>query len=397
MKTFGPVNAYPSSMIPMTPAPVRWVARLRLVAALLGLVGGVGMGCATAPPSSTPPTATAASSTAPIPVKVVVVTLFEIGDDTGDKPGEFQFWVEREGLTGRHAVPGAWRPVREGTHGVIAICTGMGNIRSAASITALGLDPRYDLTRAYWLVAGIAGIDPADGTLGCGAWATHVVDGDLMHEIDAREIPPAWKDGFVPLGTAAPDVPVTADRREQVHYPLNAGLARWAFEQTRDTPLLEDDAMRRNRVRYVGFPNAQRSPFVLMGDNLAGSTFWHGALLNGWANRWVSFWTEGRGNYVTTAMEESGTMQALTWLARDGRVDRNRVMVLRTASNFDMPPPGMSAADSLAEENGGAYSAFIPSLETAHRVGSRVVHELVARWDMYGAKVPQSDSAGGAR
>jgi hypothetical protein len=32
---------------------------------------------------------------APIPVRVVVVTTFEPGEDTGDVPGEFQFWVER--------------------------------------------------------------------------------------------------------------------------------------------------------------------------------------------------------------------------------------------------------------------------------------------------------------
>src|ERR1700678_4485205 len=34
----------------------------------------------------------------PIPVKVVVVTMFEIGKMTGDKPGEAQFWVERDRL-----------------------------------------------------------------------------------------------------------------------------------------------------------------------------------------------------------------------------------------------------------------------------------------------------------
>lgn len=368
---------------------LRLGVRLRAVSLLLGLALGLGVGCATAPAPS-PVTRSPAEVGTRIPVKVVVVTLFEIGEDTGDKPGEFQFWVEREHLNGRHPVAGAWRPVREGDHGVIAICTGMGNIRSAASITALGLDSRYDLSRAYWLVAGIAGVDPADGTLGCGAWAEHVVDGDLGHEIDAREIPPGWEDGFVPLGTASPEAPVAADRREQVHYPLNRGLARWAFELTRDTPLVEDDAMRRNRVRYVGFPNAQRSPFVMIGDNLAGSTFWHGNRMNAWANRWVRYWTEGKGNYVTTAMEDSGTLQALTWLARDGRVDRNRILVLRTASNFDMPPPGMSAADSLAEENGGTYSAFIPSLETAYRVGSRVVHEIVSGWDKYRETIPAS-------
>lgn len=324
-----------------------------------------------------------------IPVKVVIVTLFEIGEDTGDKPGEFQFWVERENLVGKHDVTGAWRPVREGTNGVIGICTGVGNIRSAASITALGLDSRYDLTKAYWLVAGIAGIDPADGTLGCAAWAEHVVDGDLAHEIDAREIPAGWPDGYAPLGTADPSAAPSARRSDQVYYPLSTNLTRWAFALTKDTVLPDDDKMQFNRARYTGFPNAQRPPFVLIGDNLAGTTFWHGKRMNAWANRWVKLWTKDQGNYVTTAMEESGTMQALTWLARDGKVDTNRVLVLRTASNFDMPPPGMDAAASLAEENGGAYSAFLPSLESAHRVGSKVLHELVNGWDRYRTTPPK--------
>ena len=31
----------------------------------------------------------------PIQVKVVVVTMFEIGEATGDRPGEFRTWVEQ--------------------------------------------------------------------------------------------------------------------------------------------------------------------------------------------------------------------------------------------------------------------------------------------------------------
>ena len=34
----------------------------------------------------------------PIPVKVVVIAMFEIGEDTGDQPGELQYWVERDHL-----------------------------------------------------------------------------------------------------------------------------------------------------------------------------------------------------------------------------------------------------------------------------------------------------------
>ena len=40
--------------------------------------------------------AQAAPSAKPIEVKVVVITMFERGEDTGDAPGEYQLWVERE-------------------------------------------------------------------------------------------------------------------------------------------------------------------------------------------------------------------------------------------------------------------------------------------------------------
>ena len=43
--------------------------------------------------------------------KVIVVTTYEIGADSGDKPGEFQFWHEREHLTNRVDVPGVDHPL----------------------------------------------------------------------------------------------------------------------------------------------------------------------------------------------------------------------------------------------------------------------------------------------
>ena len=86
-------------------------------------------------------------------------------------------------------------------------------------------------------------------------------------------------------------------------------------------------------------PNARQPPFVLIGDNLAAMRFWDGRLMNDWGERWVGFWTHGRGQMVTSAMEDSGTLVALTYLAKSGRVDRHRVLVLRTGGDFTVPPP----------------------------------------------------------
>lgn len=332
-------------------------------------------------------TIAAARADDPIAVKVVVVTMFERGADTGDQPGEFQYWVEREKLDRVIPLPQAYHDARMNREGVLGIVTGVGTAKAAATIMALGLDPRFDLRKAYWLVAGIAGIDPADGSLGSAAWAEWVVDGDLAHEIDAREIPRDWKTGYVPLRKSTPYELPRREPDEGECYRLTPALVDWAYQLTKSVKLDDSDAMRKRREQFDS-PMARRPPFVLKGDTLSSMTFWHGRLMNQWANDWVKYHTGGKGNYVTTAMEDTGTLQALTFLDKAGRVDRNRVLVLRTASNFDQQRPGITAAESLAETKIGQYGAYIPALEAAWRVGRTVVAELTSHWDRYRDRVP---------
>ena len=326
--------------------------------------------------------------------KVVVVTMFDPGDGTGRQPGELSFWIEREHLDRIIPLPAARHNVHANADGsVIAILTGVGNTNAAAAIMALGLDPRFDLRQSYWLVAGIAGIDPADGSLGCAVWADWVVDGNLAHEVDAREIPADWPTGFFPLGKNRPyELPrATADFAAENVYPLEPGLVRWAYTLTRDTPLADSDKMRRRRAKYSGQTNAQRPPFVLIGANLASSTYWTGRFMNQWANAWVRYYTDGQANYVTTAMEDAGTLRAPANLCRAGRVDARRALVLRTASDFDMPWPGTTAVEALQGDEDGLYPAYLPSLEAAYLVGSRVVHALIADWTHCATIVPGTD------
>ncbi|HTV52018.1 MAG TPA: hypothetical protein VME21_12585, partial [Steroidobacteraceae bacterium] len=89
-----------------------------------------------------------------LPVRVVVVTTFEVGSDTGDTPGEFQAWVERLPLPQTLPFPLGNHPLRyNAAKQVLGIVTGEGSLRAAASIMALGLDDRFDLSKAYWVVA----------------------------------------------------------------------------------------------------------------------------------------------------------------------------------------------------------------------------------------------------
>jgi purine nucleoside permease len=273
------------------------------------------------------------------------------------------------------------------TDGVLGMLTGVGTAKAAASVMAVGLDPRFDFSRAYWIVAGIGGGDPNDVSLGSAVWANYVVDGDLAYEIDARQIPQSWSTGFVPLRRGKPyESPVDDGYGES--YSLNQSLAEWAFSLTKHVALGDSEKIQKARARFVGFPNALRPPFVTRGDDMSSSTFWHGSKMEDWANAWTRYYTGGKGNYMVTAMEDSGTMQSLTFLANAGRVDLKRVLVLRTVSNFDREPPGGDAAESLQSMVAGNYSAYLESLEAAYAVGNRVVRDIVEHWPEREVKIP---------
>lgn len=322
----------------------------------------------------------------PIPVKVVVLAMFEQGEDTGDTPGEYQYWVERDHLDRVFPLPAGYHAARMNGDGELAIVTGAGTAHAAATVMALGLDPRFDFSHTYWLVAGIAGGCPDRLSLGSAAWARWVLDADLAYEIDAREIPKDWSTGFIPLGKSVPyEQPVQA-RPGQI-YKLDDGLVQWAFNLSRETKLDDSEKLKQIRAGFDGAA-AQKAPFVAIGDEISSSTFWHGKLLDAWASEWMHYFSEGKGEFATTAMEDTGTLQSLEFLANAGRVDINRVMVLRTVSNFDQQPRDLTAAQSLGRQRIGAYAAYLPSLEAAYRVGHSVVNELLTHWAQYENAVP---------
>lgn len=339
------------------------------VAAVLALMAGV-----------------AGAQAKPWPVRAVVVATFEVGKDTGDFPGEFQFWVEREHLDEVIEFPGGTHPLRTNKdHTIIGMLSGTTLVNATASMMALGMDPRFDLTHAYFLINGIAGVDPQAGSIGSAAWAKYVV-GDVAREIDPREAPKDWPYGIFPVKAQRPN-PATlpnVDWFKSNAYPLNAGLADWAYGMTKDLNLGDDPVVSKFRADFVGYPEAQRPPFVMIGDSFASDYYWHGKIMTGYAEDWVKLYTQGKGRFAMTNMEDSGFLEAIGRLAAMKRVDAKRVMVLRTGSNYSMQRPGHEAVESVT----APYIGTKLALESAYLCGSTVLHHLLTHWDVAYAKVP---------
>ena len=120
-------------------------------------------------------------------------------------------------------------------------------------------------------------------------------------------------------------------------YALNAGLAEWAFELTRAMPLDDSDKLKEIRSHFEGAA-AQRAPTVVHGRRnfVVDLLAWEA---DGRLGRGVGAVFHGRQGCVCDDSDgRHGNAAVADFLARAGRVDMNRVMVLRAVSNYDRQP-----------------------------------------------------------
>ncbi len=312
------------------------------------------------------------------PVKVMIVSMFA---------PEGQVWLDRLGPWQTIPVAGLspdYPDVHCNDDGVCVMTTGMGHANAAASTMAVAFSPRFDLRNTYFLVAGIAGIDPQQGTLGSAAWARYLVDFGIQWEIDGRELPRGWRTGYLGINTKSPADKPPLDYRSEV-FALNRRLADAAFALSRDVVLSDSDAARAARAKYAYAP-ANRPPSVIQCDTLAGDTWWSGTLLGERARDWTKLLTNGEGVYCTTQQEDNATYEALSRAASAHRVDLSRVAVLRSGSDFDRPYAGETSADNLLGYQ--AQGGFAPAVENLYRAGNPLVQRIVSHWGEWRDGVP---------
>jgi purine nucleoside permease len=321
--------------------------------------------------------ATTASARA---LKVVIISMF---------PPEASPWIEPFQLKEEIKVPGLspdHPAIKCNSDNVCIMTTGMGHANVAASTMALTLDPRFDLTKTYFLIAGIAGIDPARGTTGTATWARYLVDVGIAHEIDAREMPKTWKTGYIGIMTKGPGEKPKFEYRTEVAQ-LDEALLQKALELSKGLALDDNDKARAYRAHYKKAP-ANQPPQITQCDTLGGDTWWHGHRLGQHASEWTKLLTDGKGVYCTTQQEDNATYNALERAAVIGKVNLKRLAVLRTASNFDRPYPGQTAYASLMASTSGASGGFMPATKNLAIVGGALVRDIVKNWAQWEAGVP---------
>ena len=257
-------------------------------------------------------------------------------------------------------------------------------INASLALSALLSSPLFDLRSTYFIIAGIAGVSPRMGSLGTVAFARYAVQVDLQYEFDSREVPADWVTGYVPLGTTHPSQYPTQFYGTEI-FALNDELCKVAQGLAEKATLRKSQSAAAYGALYATEPNdafraATLPPSVIQGDIATSDVFFHGPHITLGVEGYCRLVTNGQAGYCMAAQEDNGTLAALMRAAQAGEVDFSRVILLRSGSNFDQPPPGKTTSIidmPLHIAHGGIEIA----LENACIAGLEVVKEILREWD----------------
>ncbi|KAJ5156916.1 Purine nucleoside permease [Penicillium canariense] len=268
---------------------------------------------------------------------------------------------------------------------VCHMITGESEINAATSVSAVAFSPLFDLTRTYFFVAGIAGVNPKRATTGSAMFARYAVQVALQYEIDIRELPQTYSTGYIPLGSDFPDQYPTSIYGTEV-FELNADLRSIAADFARHARFSDSAAAQVYRAHYANsseYHAATLAPGVVECDVATSDVYYSGSILGTAFENTTTLFTNGTGDYCSTAQEDNATLEVLVRSSSHKLTDFARIIVMRTASDFDRPYPGSSATYNLLYSDQGGFE---PALENIYRAGIQVVQGILRGWDATFAK-----------
>ena len=263
---------------------------------------------------------------------------------------------------------------------ICQVITGESEINAAGTIGAFSLSPKFNLTQSYFMIAGIAGVNPEVATTGSVMIAKYAVQVALQYEFDAREIPDNFSTGYVPLGAYSPDEYPQNIYGTEV-FEVSAALQSMAVSWASAATLNDSTTAMEYRARYTPesiYAAGAAAPSVVACDVATSDVYYSGELLSSAFENTTKLFTNGSGVYCSTAQEDNASLSALLRAAKANLTDFSRIIVIRTASDFDRPPPGEDALDNLfyAEQGG-----FPPAIANIYLAGRLVVKGILSEWN----------------
>ncbi|MFA6688883.1 MAG: hypothetical protein ACOX6K_10645 [Sphaerochaetaceae bacterium] len=306
-------------------------------------------------------------------VKVLILPKFEVGEMSGDFPGEAQYYFDAYVKNGEvYDIDGGFQGnklyVKDG---VALYVTGMGKVNTAVSLQAVLSDDRFDFSDCYVMSTGCAGSAKDYGVMGDVFVITATVDYDLGHHADIRDLPEGYETTwFHDEGYDSSSYKI-----------LDQELAGKVYDLVKDVKI--ETTPKTKAFMSAAFDGAEwatRDPKVLRGTTVSGDNYWKGVYDH--ANALLMVETYGCPDpYALTEMEDVALGVVLD---RYGMLDR--YIIIRDSVNMDVFMNGATAASlwdpefdsSLASEDSvEAADIFMTAMENNYKVGAVVVDAIL--------------------
>ena len=311
-------------------------------------------------------------------LRVLIIPKFEIGDMSGDFPGEAQLFYERytAGCPEAeipHMPPNAHFYVNP-ANGVGLLLTGSCKTAATLSLTAVLSSGAFDFSGAYLVSVGCAGGSASACALGDVVVVTSVCDYDLGHHVDAHE-----KEKTGTRVMWFPD-----DSFADYNYKqLSADLCEKVYGLVRNCPLRTTEQSKRVMAENAAvFGQEEVLPSVRKGTALTGDNYWKGLYGHATAD-FIAQYYKCPDPYAVTEMEEIAVANAAECF---GLLDR--LISLRVVVNMDVflagatPESTWGEYDSFSakvqDENTETLDIFEPAMQNLADAGCLVIDSILA-------------------
>ncbi|MBP5239715.1 MAG: hypothetical protein J6Z15_03875 [Oscillospiraceae bacterium] len=282
-------------------------------------------------------------------LRAIIIPKFEVGDMSGDFPGEAQLFYEAycpgcAEVEVPHLPSSGHFYVNE-ENGVGILVTGSGKTAAGLSLMAVLSSERYDCSDAYLVSVGCAGGSAAICSPGDVILITAICDYDLGHHVDAHE----RKRSETRVMWFADDS--YADYEYKV---LNAPLCEAVYDRIKDCPLrTTEEAKAVMAENFAARDEEEILPTVRKGTALSGDNYWKGIYGHATAN-FIANYYRCPDPYSATEMEEIAVANTAACFDMMDRLVSMRVIV-----NMDVFLNG-----ETPESTWGEYSGFNQKIET---------------------------------
>ncbi|KAI4101615.1 MAG: hypothetical protein LQ339_005004 [Xanthoria mediterranea] len=259
---------------------------------------------------------------------------------------------------------------------ICQLVTGEGEINAAATVSSLVLDKAFDLRSTYFLIAGIAGVNPEVATTASVLFARFEVQVALQYEFDIRDIGSNFSTGYIPYNAKVPgEYPTTIYGTEV--FEVNDALRSLAILFAKKAQLNDSAIAQGYRAKYA-LTAATSGPSVVACDGATSDVYYTGSILSSAFANFTKLITNGTATYCSTAQEDSAILESLLRATKAKLVDFSRIIVMRTASDFDRPPPEISAYNHFFFEKS---DAFDPAVRNLYLAGREIIGGIVGQWE----------------